>query len=600
MNFHDKIIISVCNGGSCKSMGSSKIIQTFNELIHKKKLHNNIQVTTKMTGCHGFCEQGPIVVIKPENIFYTKVKPEDCGDILNGVESGVPVNRLLFREAQPIDGSSVNSPQIQTHVKEVDFYKFQTRYLLRRTGEIDPFNIHDFLMFGGFQGLHNALEMKPQEVIQTVLDSGLRGRGGAGFLTGKKWSFLANAKDDVKFLVVNADEGDPGSFMDRTLMEGDPFSLIEGLLIASYATGAKQGYIYVRAEYPEAVNVLKHVIKTCYDKNYLGKNILGRKGFDFDLALFLGAGAFVCGEETALLNSIEGKRGMPRFKPPFPAQKGLFGKPTNINNVKTYAYSSHILREGPESFKKYGKEDCPGTAVLSLTGKVNNTGIVEVPMGTSLHDLVFKIGDGVKGGKKVKAVLTGGPSGGAIPADKLDIGVDFDSLNKAGTIMGSGGVMVVDETDSMVELADFFVQFSMSESCGKCVPCREGTLRMHEILKKILDGKGEESDLDLLERLASYMKNTALCGLGQTAPNPVLSTLKHFKNEYLDLINNKHKVKYFITDRCVGCHICAKNCPVQCISGKPKEHHVINQDKCIKCGKCFEVCPIKAIDRLVE
>lgn len=596
----EKTVISICNGGSCKSMGSPEIIKIFNELLYKKKLHNDIIVTTKTTGCHGFCEQGPIVVIKPSNIFYTHVKPEDCAEIIHGIESGIPVNHLLFREAQPIEGSTVNSPLIQTTVPEVDFYKFQTRYLLRRTGEIDPFNLQDFLMFGGFQGLHNALEMKPQEVIDTIIESGLRGRGGGGFPTGKKWSFLAKAKGAEKFLIVNADEGDPGSFMDRTLLEGDPFSLIEGLLIAAYATGSKQGYIYVRAEYPEAVEILKQAIKTCYSKKFLGKNIFGKKGFDFDLALFLGAGAFVCGEETALLNSLEGKRGMPRSKPPFPAQAGLYGKPTNINNVKTYAYASHILREGPKSFRKYGTKDCPGTAVLSLTGKVNNTGVVEVPMGTSLHDLIFKIGGGVKDGKKIKAVLTGGPSGGAIPATKLHLGVDFESLTSAGSIMGSGGVMVVDEDDSMVELADFFIQFSKSESCGKCVPCREGTLRMHEILKRILDGKGKESDLDLLENLSKYMKNNSLCGLGQTASNPVLSTLTYFRNEYLDLINKKRKVKYFITDQCVGCHLCSKNCPVQCIAGKPKEHHTIDQDKCIKCGKCFEVCPVKAIDKLVE
>lgn len=596
----DIITIAVCSGSSCKSLGSLDIIDTFNDLIMGKRLHNNIKVSTKVTGCHGFCEQGPIVIIKPQNIFYTKVTPGDCSDIINGIEAGVPVNRLLFREAKTIDSSSVSTPIVRTHVNDIDFYKFQTRYLLRRTGDVNPYFLDDFLLSGGFQGLHNALELTPDQVVKTILDSGLRGRGGAGFLTGKKWSFLASEKADQKYVVANADEGDPGSFMDRTLMEGDPFAVIEGMIIAAYATGASKGYIYVRAEYPQAVELLRNAISICYEKNFLGKNITGKKGFSFDLELFLGAGAFVCGEETALLNSIEGKRGMPRFKPPFPAKKGLFGKPTNINNVKTYAYSSHILHEGIDSFRKYGTKDSPGTAVLSLTGSINNTGIVEVPMGTSLKDLVFKIGDGVKNGKKVKAVLTGGPSGGAIPADKLDLGVDFESLTNAGSIMGSGGVLIVDEDESMVKLSDFFIQFSMSESCGKCVPCREGTLRMHEILKKIIDGKGKESDLVLLERLANYVKSYSLCGLGQTAPNPILSTLKYFKNEYLDIIHGKQKIKYVITDHCVGCHLCSKNCPVNCIAGKPKEQHTIDQSKCIKCGACYRVCPVKAIDKVVE
>lgn len=580
-------LITVCGASGCKSLESLKIYEKLKEIVKKKKL----EISVKRIGCHGLCEAGPIVVLKPEDILYKKVKIDDCEDIIKSIVDNRPINRLLYSEKDK------DSFRYRKYVKDIGFYKHQTRYLLRRTGEIDPYSLQEYLDTDGYEGLCNALSKTPQEVIQIIKDSGLRGRGGGGFPTGMKWEFLSKAKGEEKYLIVNADEGDPGSFMDRTLMEGDPFSLIEGLTIAAYATGVKLAYIYVRAEYPDSVEMLKNAIKLAKKSGYLGKNILKHKGFDFDIKIFLGAGAFVCGEETALMNSIEGLRGMPRPKPPFPAQSGIFNKPSNINNVKSYAYTSHILRDGIESFKKYGTEKSPGTAVLSLTGKIRHTGIVEVPMGTSLKDLIYKIGNGIQENKKLKAVLTGGPSGGAIPVNMLNHTVDYESITKAGSIMGSGGVLVIDEDDSMVKLADFFIQFCMAESCGKCTPCREGTLRLHEILTKIIDGKGKQEDIDILETLSTFIKDNALCGLGQTAPNPILTTLKYFRNEYDVLIDKKSKVYYKVNEGCISCGVCAKNCPVQCITGKPKEKYFIHKEKCIACGLCAKNCPVKCITR---
>lgn len=578
--------ITVCCGSGCKSLESYKIIDNLQEIVTKEKLDVNI----KKTGCHGFCEAGPIVVIKPQEIFYTQVKSTDCKEIIQAIKNNSIVDRLLFKQEK----NNSQDTESKIHVKDINFYNKQTRYVLRRTGDIDPFDIKEYLETKGYDGLKYTITKDPNELLELIKESGLRGRGGGGFPTATKWSFIKNTKGD-KVLIANADEGDPGSFMDRSLMEGDPFSIIEGMTIAAYITNTTKGYIYVRAEYPESVKMLKNAIEVAKKNNFLGKNILNKKDFNFDIELFLGAGAFVCGEETALMNSIEGKRGMPRIKPPFPAQSGVFNQPTNINNVKTYAYVSHIIRDGHKSFNKFGTEKSKGTAVLSLTGNINHTGIVEVPMGTPLRKIIYDLGGGVKDNKKLKAVLTGGPSGGAIPANMIDSTVDYESLTQAGSIMGSGGVLVVDEETNMVEISDFFMQFCMAESCGKCTPCREGTLRMHEILEKILKNKGSKKDLEILEKLAFFVKENALCGLGMTAPNPVLTTLKYFKQEYLDLINKKtKKPAYQITDKCIGCGICKKHCPVNAIQGELKSKHTII-DKCIGCGLCEKNCPAKAI-----
>ncbi|MFP4189733.1 MAG: NADH-ubiquinone oxidoreductase-F iron-sulfur binding region domain-containing protein [Candidatus Woesearchaeota archaeon] len=622
-------IIKVCKSSGCKSLKSMKIIENLNEVAQR----TGVECEIKETGCFGLCEAGPLVVVEPDETFYSHVKPSDAEDIISSLRQGEIIERLLY---SPGDGSRIE------RMDEIDFYKYQTKYVLQRTGEIDPTDIKDFESKKGFEGLKKALSLSPDKIIEIVTESGLRGRGGGGFPTGKKWSFIAAKDSEIKYLVANADEGDPGSFMDRILLEGDPFAVIEGMLIAARAIGASHGIIYIRAEYPEAVEILEGVLAKSREMGYLGNDICGVKGFNFDITLSKGSGAFVCGEETALMNSVEGKRGTPRIKPPFPAEDGIHHNPTNINNVKTYAYVSHILRDGADSFNRFGTEKSPGTAVLSLTGKVNSTGIVEVPMGISLKSLIYDVGDGVKGGKRLKAVMTGGPSGGVIPASMLHLGVDYESLASVGSIMGSGGVLVFDETDSMPSIAKFFVGFTKSESCGKCVPCREGTLRLHELLQKFADGDATFDDLEFIERLCYYIKDTAACGLGQAAPNPVLTTLKYFRNEYEALIKGEepvmediesgHKkdvpkdetqkddksaekssatpeesdnpensastdeiIPYFITDRCTGCGQCVDVCPNGCITGEDGSLHVIDETKCSGCGSCAEVCPSEAI-----
>ena len=619
--FNRNIVLKVCKSSGCKSLKSLSIIEKLNE--ENKK--NGSKYEIKETGCFGLCEAGPLVVIEPDETFYTQVNSSDASEIISSIKKNKVVDRLLY---------SPNGNTKFQKMADLDFYKFQTKYLLRRTGEINPLDIKDFIKKNGFKGLKKALSISSKKIIDAVIDSGLRGRGGGGFPTGKKWSIIANKKSPVKYIVANADEGDPGSFMDRILLEGDPFALIEGMAIAAYAIGSSTGIIYIRAEYPEAVEILENAISESRKHGYLGKNVCGKKGFNFDIKMSKGSGAYVCGEETALMNSVEGKRGVPRIKPPFPADYGINGHPTNINNVKTYAYVSHIIREGTSNFKKYGTEKSPGTAVLSLTGKVNSTGIVEVPMGTSLRTLVYDIGDGLRDNKEIKAVMTGGPSGGVIPASMLDLGVDYESLISAGSIMGSGGVLVFDEDDSMPNIAKFFVGFTKSESCGKCVPCREGTFRLYEMLQKITDGEATSDDLDLVEELCYYIKDTSACGLGQAAPNPVLTTLRYFRSEYEGLLkekgiqvhsNTKHKnshhttgtgqhediisedsengdsdntddsIKYFITDSCTGCGSCVDVCPENCIKGNNGEKHIIDENNCIGCGSCLEACPVDAI-----
>lgn len=577
------IQITVCKGSSCDALKSSSIAENLEKEIKSCGL-KNVRVTR--TGCHGFCEEGPIVVIKPFEILYIQVKPEDAKEIVSAIKDNKLVERLLYKE---------NGVPI---VKKWDltFYKHQTRYVMIRTGEIDPASIDDYTSFKGYEGLKRALTMKPEEVVEEVKKSGLRGRGGAGFSTGTKWEIFAKSKSpDDKYVVANADAGDPGSFMDRTLIEGDPFSPIEGMTIAAYATGANKGVIYVRAEYPQAVVALKKALEIAREKGYLGKDILGKKGFNFDIKLSLGAGAFVCGEETALINSVEGKRGMPRIRPPFPAEAGIFNKPTNINNIKSYAYVSHIIRDGYQSFRKFGSEKSPGTAVLCLTGKISNTGVIEVPMGMHLKDIIYNIGGGVKNNRKFKAVMTGGPSGGVIPESMIDLGVDFEALTAAGSIMGSGGVLIFDDKDSMVEIARFFIGFTKSESCGKCIPCREGTFRLYEALDRFLTYRGSEADIEFTKEMCEYIKDNSACGLGQTAPNPVLTTIKYFRNEYEDLIIKEDFKKYFITPKCVGCHQCALVCPQKCIVGEPGKRHIITQKDCVECGSCYKQCKFNAI-----
>ncbi|MBE5768428.1 MAG: NADH-quinone oxidoreductase subunit NuoF [Clostridiales bacterium] len=590
--------VLVCGGTGCTSSGSAQLIERFEQQLQEKGLEKEVKVIR--TGCFGLCEAGPVVIVYPEGTFYSRVKVEDVDEIVSEhLLKGRKVQHLVY-----VDHATKES-SIQKSLDEIGFYKLQKRVALRNCGVIDPENIDEYIAFDGYKALAKALtEMTREQVIQEIIDSGLRGRGGGGFPTGMKWKFGYNSPADQKYIACNADEGDPGAFMDRSLLEGDPHAIIEAMAIGGYAIGASEGYVYVRAEYPIAVRRLQVAIDQAKEYGLLGKNIFGTD-FSFDMHIRLGAGAFVCGEETALMNSIEGKRGEPRPRPPFPAVKGLFGKPTVLNNVETYANIPQIILNGASWFKSMGAEKSPGTKVFALGGKINNTGLVEVPMGTPLRTVIYDIGGGIPNGKKLKAVQTGGPSGGCIPADKLDISIEYDTLIEIGSMMGSGGMIVMDEDNCMVDIARFFLDFTVDESCGKCTPCRVGTRRMLEILERIVEGKGEEGDIEKLETLANNIKATALCGLGQTAPNPVLSTLKYFRDEYEAHIKEKRcpahhcqaLLNYVISDKCRGCTLCAKVCPAEAISGAVRQQHVIDTTKCLKCGACIEKCRFGAISK---
>lgn len=590
-----KMHIMVCGGTGCTSSNSMKIIAGLEELIRINRMQDDIKVVK--TGCFGLCAEGPIIMIYPDHIMYTLVQPEDVNEIFDShVKNGKPVKRLLAGDKE--------AEKIENALENVDFFSRQMRIALRNCGTINPEDIDEYIARGGYLALEKVLtEMEPEDVIDTIKDSQLRGRGGGGFPTGVKWSFAAAQQVAQKYVCCNADEGDPGAFMDRSVLEGDPHSVIEAMAIAGYAIGANQGYVYVRAEYPIAVERLSIAIKQAEEYGLLGKDIFG-KGFEFNLEIRLGAGAFVCGEETALMTSVEGHRGEPRPRPPFPAVKGLFGKPTILNNVETYANIPVIILKGAEWFSHIGTEKSKGTKVFAVGGKINNTGLVEIPMGTTLREIIYDIGGGIPNGKKFKAAQTGGPSGGCIPASELDTPIDYDSLIALGSMMGSGGLIVMDEDTCMVDLAKFFLEFTVDESCGKCPPCRIGTKRMLEIVTRITEGKGQPEDLEKLEILARNIKASALCGLGQTAPNPVLSTMKYFRDEYMAHVVEKKcpagvcksMLKYIIADdTCKHCGICKKNCPTGAISGDKSTPFVIDQDKCVKCGVCMEKCPFKSI-----
>ena len=589
--------VLICGGTGCTSSGSVKIAKRLQEEIDKNGLTDEVMVVR--TGCFGLCALGPIMIVYPEGTFYSMVKEEDIAEIVSEhLLKGRIVTRLVYDE-------TVAENEIKS-LKETDFYKKQHRIALRNCGVINPECIDEYIGRNGYEALGKVLKtMTPDDVIQVILDSGLRGRGGGGFPTGKKWQLAKNlVKDaDQKYVCCNADEGDPGAFMDRSVLEGDPHVVIEAMAIAGYAIGATQGYIYIRAEYPIAVQRLQIAIDQAREYGLLGKNIFD-SGFDFDLDIRLGAGAFVCGEETALMTSIEGNRGEPRPRPPFPAESGLFKKPTVLNNVETYANIPQIILNGADWFASMGTEKSKGTKVFALGGKIHNTGLVEVPMGTTLREVIYEIGGGIPNGKAFKAAQTGGPSGGCIPAEHLDIPIDYDNLIAIGSMMGSGGLIVMDEDNCMVDIAKFFLQFTVDESCGKCTPCRIGTKRLYEMLEKITSGNATMEDLDKMEKLCYYIKNNSLCGLGQTAPNPVLSTLRYFKNEYIAHVQDKKcpagvcqdLLTYKIIDlKCKGCTACARGCPVGAISGTVKQPHTIDTAKCIKCGACMAKCKFGAI-----
>jgi NADH-quinone oxidoreductase subunit F/NADP-reducing hydrogenase subunit HndC len=588
--------VLVCGGTGCLSSRSASIAERFKVVLKELGLDNEIQVI--MTGCFGFCEKGPIVIVYPDQTFYSKVEVEDVDMICaEHLLKGRMYEPKVYHEISEEEKGKVKS------FSQIGFYNRQLRIALRNCGVVNPFDIDEYIGRNGYEALGKVLTSMSQiDVINIISASGLRGRGGGGFPTGFKWKLAYQNQSDQKYMICNADEGDPGAFMDRAILEGDPHSIIEAMTIAGYAIGATQGYIYVRAEYPIAVERLTHAIKQAYEYQLLGSNIFN-SGFHFDLEIRLGAGAFVCGEETALIASIEGERGMPRNKPPFPAEKGLWGKPTVINNVETFANIPIIILNGAEWFSQIGTEKSKGTKVFALRGKITNTGLVEIPMGTTLREVIYDIGGGIPNKKKFKAVQTGGPSGGCLTADHLDTQIDYDNLVALGSMMGSGGMIIMDENNCMVDVARFFLEFTVEESCGKCTPCREGTKRMLEILEKITSGLGTLSDLDRLEKLALMIKDSSLCGLGQTAPNPVLSTIANFKHEYIAHVVDKKcpagvckdLMHYKITDTCIGCGKCKRSCPVDCITGDKREIHIINQLACIKCGTCEAACPVHAI-----
>ncbi len=590
-----KMHVLVCGGTGCHASESDKLLSNLKTIVADKGLENDVQVIA--TGCFGFCEKGPIVKIMPDNTFYTQVKPDDAREIIEEhLIKGRKVNRLLYM-----------NPENKEHIsdsKHMGFYKKQLRIALRNCGFIDPENIDEYIAREGYEALGKCLtEMTPQQVIEIMKKSGLRGRGGGGFPTGLKWEITSKSVSDVKYVVCNADEGDPGAFMDRSILEGDPHSVIEAMAICGYCIGASNGLVYIRAEYPLAIERLKTAIKQSREYGLLGNNILGTD-FNFDIELRYGAGAFVCGEETALIHSMEGKRGEPTMKPPFPSVSGYFEKPTNVNNVETFANVPVIINKGAEWFSAIGSEKSKGTKVFALAGKINNVGLIEVPMGTTLREVIYEIGGGIKDGKEFKAVQTGGPSGGCLTKKHLDTPIDYDNLIASGSMMGSGGMIVMDEDDCMVSVAKFYLEFTVEESCGKCTPCRIGNKRLHEILDKLTKGNGTLEDIDRLRNLSKVIKDTALCGLGQTSPNPVLSTIDNFMEEYIEHVTDKKcragrckaLMQYHIlSENCVGCTACARNCPVNAISGERKGVHTINQEVCIKCGACLEKCKFNAV-----
>ena len=587
--------VIVCGGTGCMSSGNDKILENLQNKVKELGLENEIRIVK--TGCVGFCEKGPIVKIMPDNTFYAEVTPDNVDEIVaKDLIANETVKKLLYKDPE--------TKEVIQNSDQLHFYKKQRKIALRNCGSINPEDINDYICRQGYKALEKAVRMTSQEVVDIIKDSGLRGRGGGGFSTGLKWQFALNNKSDQKYVVCNADEGDPGAFMDRAILEGDPHSVVEAMAICGYAIGANKGLVYIRAEYPLAVKILQMAIKAAKERGLLGKNIFD-SGFDFDIEIKYGAGAFVCGEETALIHSMEGKRGEPTTKPPFPAESGYWGKPTNVNNVETFANIPFIINDEEGVFKNMGTKSSPGTKVFALAGKINNIGLIEIPMGTTLREVIYEIGGGIKGGKAFKAVQTGGPSGGCLTAKDLDTPIDFDTLKEKGSMMGSGGMIVMDEDDCMVSVSKFYLDFTVDESCGKCTPCRVGNLRLLELLEKITSGNGTDEDLDKLQELSHVIKDTSLCGLGQTAPNPVLSTMHNFWDEYVAHVRDKKcpsgkctaLVRYIINEKCIGCTACSRVCPVSCISGQVKVKHEINQNACIKCGACYNACRFSAIDR---